>query len=371
MENVSLRNDLNIYVAHAVDFYHFYTLVTTLSWSTYLDRLYFTASLYFCTASLTRELSFHPIPLCFQYLKDLVTLLTMPPFPQQLPLPPNSNVDSLSACREGLLRTADTYQSSPSCTSSSFAFGGWTNERKRIGAPPLLRLPLSNYPFPKSPLKRNFKDMKQDVVKILHRYKIHFKSIDLVVRCDKYHSVGYWTVLVYAKADRDYARKWPSAVNGMRMLLIDRNLGQRNLMTPIYVEIIDPDLEAVYNAHPVEPNELLARNWNDILSHIVRPVLDYPPFETQYYAISASRYGPYRQGDRRNKPTIIVSVPRDRPYCEWRQAEEYINHMLVQQGFTAEEVTCYFVGSDPPWTPGFVGQWNNGWLGLPAQPVML
>ena len=118
----------------------------------------------------------------------------------------------------------------------SFSTDGWTNEKKRIGSPPLLDLPLLSILFPPThPARQIFANVRPQIRSILARHRIVCSAesdpfeeeespIQLVTRCASGEHDGYWCVHVMAEARDEYASNWAKAVNDVRILLRNRDL---------------------------------------------------------------------------------------------------------------------------------------------------
>ena len=239
----------------------------------------------------------------------------------------------------GALRSTD-----PSSV-DSFETDGWTCEKKRIGSPPLLPLPLRNHVFAAtSEALQIFNSIRDEITSILQRYRVDQSSVRFVRRQPPGEAYGSATVLVYASSNENYTVNWEMAAKEVRVLLDARGLRASRFREPFHIEFMDRSLEEPWWAAPIETSHQLVTNWTGIRSDIVGPAISRMPLTVRegIQSINALRYGPKGNWQQLNRPTIIVAIAPSHPWSEWWETEEQIKSQLQQRSIDA---TCLFLRS--------------------------
>ena len=257
---------------------------------------------------------------------------------------PPSPEDLYSLSDVAVLRTTD---SSPI---SSLNSRGFTKEKMRVGSPPLLMLPLRDMQFTSnaSPLQL-FTAISSHIEDKLRQRSIEYSSYCFVNRVPPGHTVGIPTVIVRARARGNYMDNWLSTVDDLCQLCSEFGLTSQRFLVPIAVELIDPRLEELWWAKPLEPTHLLARNWSNLKREAVAATINEKlPSSVikDIQAVNLFRYGPYDK-PHKQRPTIIVSIKPGHSYCIWRETEDAINDALSSYNIVIKnkQGRCLFVPS--------------------------
>lgn len=158
---------------------------------------------------------------------------------------------------------------------------GWSNEKMRVGSPPLLGLPLETVKLFPHPALSLFQKIRPSIFEILTAKEVKYSSADLVIRRTEHdyyfprRCYSAATIFINAKAQKDLQPDWAFAVNDIRQLLEDVDLTKRRFGVDFFVEIMDQmSLSAPWYTHSLKMEHTLHRDWEKILNEIVEPAYD-------------------------------------------------------------------------------------------------
>ena len=223
---------------------------------------------------------------------------------------------------------------------------GWTNQRRRIGSPPLVELPLRRHSLedsPEEPVKLQYDSLQPQIEQALRTNNVKNFEVDLVLRVDYAATLGALTIFVHAEADATYQQSWPDAIEEIRGILDSNGLTAERIGRPIYIEIMDPVYEAHWAFDPIDPDHPLARQWDQILKDLVWPTIHAlpPRVKDDVHSINAFGFGVRGSDVAPVTPTVLVSINPGHPWSAVRSAENIITSGLRNQ-YGAHDSHCVF-----------------------------
>ncbi|MCJ1329324.1 hypothetical protein MMC10_006003 [Thelotrema lepadinum] len=225
---------------------------------------------------------------------------------------------------------------------------GWTNEKGRVGSPPLALLPLQCFDFPRNSQElKIYNSIEPTIKETLQSHGISYETCELVYRAPYGRLPGGPTVFIKAQAKGDYHDSWALAVEGIRLQLRDAELTQSRFRMQFRVEIMDPELEWPAFIADVESEHRLVQKWEILKRDVICPAIEASMQKSVYkdiHAIDLLRFG-FDPDYEMNPPTIIIVITPGHSWSEWRAAEEEIDRKLPR--CNVFDIRCVFLHYAP------------------------
>ena len=236
--------------------------------------------------------------------------------------PTPSATTSSSAVRAKRRRINNSSEESASSADSSVSQTGFTQERYRVGAPPLEILPLHEIP-PSASLNAKFLELESRMEAICSFRNIPSDEMALRNRVTPGESSGGTpTILIKAPWNTNSSNSWLLCVNDLRELLIDNELAY------ISVEVLAQELFVPQFMGSIVRSDAIYAFWDSVLEPKVVDLLEsYPRLVGKWRTIDVLRIGSQPTVER-NPVTISINVDEDLNEGDWLSAEADIQELV-------------------------------------------
>ncbi|KAL3423130.1 hypothetical protein PVAG01_04877 [Phlyctema vagabunda] len=240
---------------------------------------------------------------------------------------------------------------------------GGTFEKKRVGTPPLLSLPLCNVQFDaEDPNLYLFNAMQPEIESTLKRQGVQVHSIELCGRKVNAFNSSLFdrlptsamsktedldiTILVIACWEEYSYLVWPNCVNQIRKMVIDEGCPY------IKVEMLDKTLSSARYMSEVKASHPFVSIWTGHLQDEITYLINQcPTLKHMWRSIDVMHLGPHefqdfnstwlpgcRSVSSLNPIVISVTVDRSLHEFEWQPAEKRIREILDSKGLAEIQI---------------------------------
>ncbi|MCJ1383952.1 hypothetical protein MMC17_007066 [Xylographa soralifera] len=236
------------------------------------------------------------------------------------PSPPTTT--SSSAARVRRRRINNSSVESASSAGSNVSQTGFTQERYRVGAPPLEILPLDEIPTSAS-LNAKFVELESRIQEICSYWNLPSDEMALRNRVAPGESSGGTpTILIKAHWNTNSNNSWLLCVNDLRELLISNELAY------VFVEVLAWDLFVPQFMGPIVRSDAIYAFWDSILEPKVVDLLQsYFRLNGKWRTIDVLRIGSQSTVER-NPVTISIKVDEDLNEGDWLSAEADVQELV-------------------------------------------
>ncbi|MCJ1397656.1 hypothetical protein MMC11_000852 [Xylographa trunciseda] len=253
---------------------------------------------------------------------------------------------SSSAARVKRRRINNSSEESASSAGSNVSQTGYTQERYRVGAPPLEILPLHEIP-PSALLDAKFLELESRMQEICSFWNLPSDEMALRNRVTPGESSGGTpTVLIKAPWDTNSSNSWLLCVNDLREFLISNDLAF------IFVEVLAWEMFVPQFMGPIVRSDAIYAVWDSVLEPKVVDILQsYPRLDGNWRTIDVLRIGSQLTVER-NPVTISINVDEDLNEGDWLSTEREIQELVRSYGVSLRDVEVR-IGRGDVWLSSF------------------